>query len=47
MRVAGGRYAELPNGAVARVRAHPFLPHRESVRGVVYDVSTGNVREVI
>jgi carbonic anhydrase len=33
--------------AVARVRAHPFLPHRESVRGVVYDVNTGNVREVV
>lgn len=32
--------------AVQRVRAHPFLPHRDHVRGFVYDVETGHVREV-
>jgi carbonic anhydrase len=32
--------------AVARVRASPFLPHRDAVRGFVYDVATGRLREV-
>jgi carbonic anhydrase len=33
--------------SVARVRACPFLPHRDSVRGFVYDVGTGRLREVM
>jgi len=33
--------------AVARVRSHPFLPHRDRVRGFVYDVDTGRLREVV
>lgn len=33
--------------AIARVRAHPFLPHRDRVRGFVYEVETGHLREVI
>jgi carbonic anhydrase len=32
--------------SIARVKACPFLPHRDSVRGFVYDVSTGLLREV-
>lgn len=32
--------------AIARVRAHPYLPHRDRVRGFVYEVETGHVREV-
>jgi len=32
--------------AVARIRADAFLPHRDNVRGFVYDVATGNLREV-
>ncbi len=32
--------------AIARVREHPFLPHRDRVRGFVYDVQTGHLREV-
>ena len=32
--------------AIRRVREHPFLPHRDTVRGFVYDVETGGVREV-
>jgi carbonic anhydrase len=32
--------------SMARVRACPFLPHAEAVRGFVYDVSTGLLREV-
>jgi carbonic anhydrase len=32
--------------ALARVREHAFLPHRDRVRGFVYDVQTGGLREV-
>jgi carbonic anhydrase len=32
--------------ALARVREHVFLPHRDRVRGFVYDVQTGALREV-
>ena len=32
--------------SIARVRHSPFLPHRDRVRGFVYDVDTGELREV-
>ncbi|MGP6158544.1 MAG: beta-class carbonic anhydrase [Vulcanimicrobiaceae bacterium] len=32
--------------AIARVAEHRFLPHRANVRGFVYDVATGHLREV-
>jgi carbonic anhydrase len=32
--------------SLARIKASPFIPHRESVRGFVYDVHTGALREV-
>ena len=32
--------------SLARVRTNPFIPHREVVRGFVYDVRTGRLREV-
>lgn len=32
--------------AIARVAEHRFLPHRSHVRGFVYDVATGHLREV-
>jgi carbonic anhydrase len=32
--------------SIARVKASPFLPHKESVRGFVYDVSTGRLKEI-
>jgi carbonic anhydrase len=32
--------------SVARVRSAAFLPHRDAVRGFVYDVATGRLREV-
>lgn len=32
--------------SVERVRRSPFVPHRDAVRGFVYDVSTGAVEEV-
>jgi len=33
--------------SVARIKASPFIPRKESVRGFVYDVSTGALREVV
>jgi carbonic anhydrase len=32
--------------SIARVRANPLLPHRDRVRGFVYDVRSGRLREV-
>jgi carbonic anhydrase len=31
---------------VARIQASPFIPRKESVRGFVYEVETGRLREV-
>jgi carbonic anhydrase len=32
--------------SLARVRASPFIPKKDAVRGFVYEVETGNLREV-
>jgi carbonic anhydrase len=32
--------------SIARVKASPFIPHRDNVRGFVYDVRTGRLNEV-
>jgi carbonic anhydrase len=32
---------------IARIKASPFIPHRDQVRGFVYDVETGKLREVV
>jgi carbonic anhydrase len=32
--------------SIARVQASPFIPRRDSVRGFVYEVETGRLREV-
>lgn len=32
--------------SIARVKASPFIPHKDSVRGFVYEVATGRLREV-
>jgi carbonic anhydrase len=32
--------------SVLRVRSSPFLPHRDAVRGFVYDVATHGLREI-
>jgi carbonic anhydrase len=37
---------EAVRAATSRVREHPFLPHRDRVRGFVYDVDTGRLREI-
>ncbi|MCE0488120.1 beta-class carbonic anhydrase [Ornithinimicrobium sediminis] len=31
---------------IARIHAEPAIPHKESVRGFVYDVASGTLREV-
>ena len=33
--------------SIARIKASPFIPDKHSVRGFVYDVSTGKLREVV
>ncbi len=38
---------EAVRAAIRRVREHRFLPHRDRIRGFVYDVETGHLREVI
>ena len=32
--------------SIARIRHSPFIPHKDSVRGFVYEVETGRLREV-
>jgi carbonic anhydrase len=32
--------------SIARIKASPFIPDKGSVRGFVYDVKTGHLREV-
>ncbi|WAL68282.1 carbonic anhydrase [Amycolatopsis cynarae] len=32
--------------SVARIKASPFIPHTDSVRGFVFDVATGKLNEV-
>jgi carbonic anhydrase len=32
--------------SMARIKSSPFIPHRDNVRGFVYDVRTGRLREV-
>ena len=32
--------------SIARIRASPFIPHRDQVRGFVYDIGSGRLREV-
>ena len=32
--------------SIARIEASPFIPNKDSIRGFVYDVETGRLREV-
>jgi len=32
--------------SIAQIQASPFIPHKEVIRGFVYEVETGNLREV-
>ena len=33
--------------SIARIKASPFIPHRDAVRGFVFDVASGKLNEVI
>jgi carbonic anhydrase len=33
--------------SIKRIESSPFIPHKDSVRGFVYEVETGRLREVI
>src|ERR1700746_3367785 len=33
--------------SIARIKASPFIPRKDSVRGFVYEVETGRLREVV
>jgi carbonic anhydrase len=32
--------------SIARIKASPFIPHKDTVRGFVYEVESGRLREV-
>jgi carbonic anhydrase len=32
--------------SIARIQASPFVSHKDSVRGFIYEVETGRLREV-
>jgi carbonic anhydrase len=32
--------------SIARIKASPFIPNKDSVRGFIYEVETGRLREV-
>ncbi|MGI9100223.1 MAG: beta-class carbonic anhydrase [Solirubrobacteraceae bacterium] len=32
--------------SIARIKASPFIPRKDAVRGFIYEVETGNLREV-
>ena len=33
--------------SIARIKASPFIPHKDAVRGFVFDVATGKLNKVI
>jgi carbonic anhydrase len=43
---AFGDLEEDVRQSIARIKASPFVPNKDSVRGFVYEVETGNLREV-
>jgi carbonic anhydrase len=32
--------------SIARIKASPFIPHKDAIRGFVFDVATGKLSEV-
>ncbi len=32
--------------SIGRITANPFIPHRDQVRGFIFDVATGRLEEV-
>jgi carbonic anhydrase len=48
IRNAGGvaNLEEDVRQSIARIKASPFVPNKDSIRGFVYEVETGRLREV-
>jgi carbonic anhydrase len=47
---AAGTFDDLDTDvrhSITQIKASPFLPHTNAVRGFVYDVATGELREVV
>jgi carbonic anhydrase len=32
--------------SIARIKASPFIPHKDQIRGFVFDVATGKLNEI-
>ena len=32
--------------SIARIQANPFIPHKDQIRGFIYDCATGSLQEV-
>jgi carbonic anhydrase len=46
---AMGSFSDLEEGvrqSIARIKASPFIPHKDQVRGFVYEVDSGRLREI-
>jgi carbonic anhydrase len=44
-----GSFSDLDDDvreSIDRIKTNPFIPHKDSVRGFVYEVETGRLREV-
>jgi carbonic anhydrase len=47
--VAESTFSDLETSvrqSIARINASPFIPHKDSIRGFVYEVETGRLRQV-
>jgi len=33
--------------SIARIKASPFIPNKDAIRGFVFDVATGKLNEVL
>ena len=46
MRIVAAKVLFVAISSIARIQASPFIPVKASVRGFVYDVHDGTLREV-
>jgi carbonic anhydrase len=47
---AMGALSDLEEGlrqSIARIKESPFIPHRDQVRGFIYEVDSGRLREIV
>jgi carbonic anhydrase len=47
---AADAFADLDDDVrqnIARIKASPFIPHKDNIRGFVYEVETGRLREAV